>query len=312
MKREIGWDQIIIEKASIVTVGTFDGVHLGHQSIIKYLVERAQKQRAFSVAVSFDPHPRQVVKQTPIPLLSTIQERAEALEELGLDRFIVIPFTTNFSETSADQFVVDVLVRKIGLKEIVIGHDHGFGKGREGDKELLMNLGKKFGFNVDVIPAQFLESGIVSSTRIRNALQESGDVVLAAKLLGRRYSLLGRVVRGAGRGKGIGFPTANIVVDHPQKIVPLNGVYAVLVHVGESDVVHKGMLNIGVGPTFGGTEQKIEVHIFDFDASIYNDSLRVDFVQRIRSEKKYNSVDELIQQLSQDKARCMAELESVT
>ena len=311
MKREIGWDQIKKEPSSIVTVGTFDGVHLGHQSIIKYLVDRATKQNALSVAVSFDPHPRQVVEQKPVPLLSTVNERAHAFEQLGLDRFIVIPFTKAFAETSADQFVVDILVNKIGLKEIVIGHDHGFGKGREGDKALLMSLGKEYGFDVDVIPAQFLERGIVSSTRIRNALRDSGDVVLAAKLLGRRYGLEGNVVHGAGRGKSIGYPTANIGVDNPQKIIPLMGVYAVLVYF-ENVAPRKGMLNIGIGPTFGGSEERIEVHIFDFDRDVYNKRLRVEFVRRIRSEKKFNSATELIQQLSEDKERCMAELESVT
>ena len=175
----------------------------------------------------------------------------------------------------------------------------------------MMRLGQKYGFDVDVIPAQFLERDIVSSTRIRNALRESGDVALAAKLLGRRYGLEGVVVHGAGRGTRIGYPTANIEVDNPQKVIPLTGVYAVLVYF-DNNQPYKGMLNIGVGPTFGGTEERIEVHMFDFDKNVYNTSLRVEFVHRIRSEKKFNSATELIQQLSEDKERCMAELESVT
>lgn len=310
MKREIGWDQIERNDQSLVTVGTFDGVHLGHQSIIKYLVDRSKKIDALSVAVSFDPHPRQIVKGVPVPLLTTINERAEAFEELGLDRFIVIPFTKEFANTGAEEFVVDILVNRIGLKEIVIGHDHGFGKGREGDKELLVSLGNTYNFSVDVIPAQSMELDIVSSTRIRETLQGVGDVSLVEKLLGRRYSLSGRVVKGDGRGAGIGFPTANIHVSHPQKIIPAKGVYAVFVHL-HGERVGMGMLNIGVRPTFEGEDTRIEVHIFDLDENLYERDIRVEFVQRIRDEKKFNSVDALVQQLSKDKVRCRAELESV-
>jgi len=310
MKREIGWNQIEKNGQSLVTVGTFDGVHLGHQSIISYLVDRAKKQNALSVAVSFDPHPRQVVKGSPVPLLTTIEERAAAFEGLGLDRFIVIPFTKEFANTSAEQFVVDILVNRIGLKEIIIGHDHGFGKGREGDKELLVSLGREYNFTVDVIPAQVLELDVVSSTRIRTELQETGNVELVTKLLKRRYSLSGRVVSGDGRGAGIGFPTANIQVNHPQKVVPRKGVYAVLVHLFDSRV-RMGMLNIGVRPTFDGHDTRIEVHIFDLEENLYEKEIRVEFVRRIRDEKKFNSVDALVQQLSKDKVRCRAELESV-
>ena len=310
MKREIGWNQIEKNDQSLVTVGTFDGVHLGHQSIIKYLVDRAKKQDALSVAVSFDPHPRQVVKGEAIPLLSTIEERATAFEKLGLDRFIVIPFTKDFANTSAEEFVVDILVNRIGLKEIIIGHDHGFGKGREGDKELLASLGKDHSFAVDVIPAQELELDIVSSTRIRSEIQEKGNVALVTKLLGRPYSLSGSVVEGDGRGATIGFPTANIKVNHPQKIVPMRGVYAVLVHLFDGRA-RMGMLNIGNRPTFDGEGERIEVHIFDLDESLYGQDIRVEFVRRIREEKKFNSVEALVQQLSKDKVRCRAELESV-
>ena len=310
MKREIGWNQIEKNDQSLVTVGTFDGVHLGHQSIIKYLVGRARNQSALSVAVSFDPHPRQVVKDIPVPLLTTIDERASAFEELGLDRFIVIPFTKEFANTSAEEFVGDVLVNRIGVKEIIIGHDHGFGKGREGDKELLVTLGQEYSFAVDVIPAQVLELDVVSSTRIRTELQRSGNVKLVSKLLGRRYSLSGHVVKGDGRGAGIGFPTANIHVNHPQKVVPYKGVYAVLVHLNDKRMC-MGMLNIGFRPTFGGEEMRIEVHIFDLDESLYGQEITVEFVHRIREEKKFNSVEALVQQLSKDKVRCRAELELV-
>lgn len=199
MKREYGLDQIERDDRSLVTVGTFDGVHHGHQSIIRYLVDRAQRNDGKSVAVSFDPHPRQVLTGDPVPLLTTIQERAEIFAGLGLDRFIVIPFTTAFAEISAEDFVKDVLVSRIGLKEIVIGYDHGFGKGRKGDSELLQNLGSELQFSVDVVPAQILEQGVVSSTRIRELLTEDGAVDLAGKLLSRAYSLIGTVVKGDGK-----------------------------------------------------------------------------------------------------------------
>ena len=312
MNKEIGWDQIKKHEQSLVTVGTFDGVHVGHQAIMKYLVERAENQGLQSVAVTFDPHPRQVVRNIPVPLLTTVEERAEVLERLGVDRFIVIPFTLGFAETSAEAFVTDVLVNRIGLQEIIIGHDHGFGKGRTGDKEVLKKLGERFRFSVDVMPVQLLERDIVSSTRLRQALQEEGDVALATRLLGRYYSVKGTVVEGDGRGSDIGFPTANIHPDHRQKVIPRTGVYAVQVHVPGYSNPYKGMLNIGYRPTFGGRDERIEVHLFEFSGILYGENLQINFVQRIRDEKKFNSVNELIQQLSKDKERCIAELESVT
>ena len=312
MKREIGWSQIQKDTRSLVTVGTFDGVHVAHQSIIKYVVERAAKHGMMSVAVSFDPHPREVVQGVEIPLLTTVEERAREFEQLGIDRFIVIPFTSDFAETGAEDFVINVLVEKIGLSEIVIGHDHGFGKGRQGDKKLLMALGKRYGFTVDVIPVQLLEQDVVSSTRVRAVLLEKGDVQLAYKLLGRNYTLSGEVVTGDGRGAGIGFPTANIQIDHPKKIIPLKGVYAVWVEGEAVEERKRGMLNIGSRPTFNGQDERIEVHMLDFEGDLYGSTLHIEFVQRIRDERKFNSVKELMQQLSKDKERCIAELESVT
>lgn len=308
MKREFGLDQIVKDDRSLVTVGTFDGVHLGHQSIIKYLVERARKHDAVSVALSFDPHPREVLRNQPVPLLTTIEERAEVFESLGLDRFIVIPFTQAFAGTRADSFVTDVLVSRIGLREVVIGYDHGFGKGREGDSTLLRTLGKEHGFTVDVVPAQVLEKDVVSSTRIREALTDEGDVALASKLLGRTYGLSGTVVKGDGRGRTIGYPTANIAVDDYRKVIPKRGVYAVKVKVDGESRHYEGMLNIGFRPTFEGEDLRIEVHLFDYDGRLYDRQITVAFYERIRDEKKFSSVDELIQQLSRDKERCRAEL----
>lgn len=310
MKREFGLDQIVKDDRSLVTVGTFDGVHLGHQSIIRYLVERARKHDAVSVALSFDPHPREVLRNERVPLLTTIEERAQVFESLGLDRFIVIPFTPAFAGTRAESFVTDILVNRIGLREVVIGYDHGFGKGREGDSTLLRSLGKDHGFTVDVIPAQVLEKDVVSSTRIREAITEEGDVVLAAKLLGRAYGLSGTVVKGDGRGRTIGYPTANIAVDDTRKVIPKRGVYAVKIQIVGETNQYDGMLNIGYRPTFEGEERRIEAHLFEYDGSLYDNRIRVTFYQRIRDEKKFKSVDELIQQLSRDKERCRAEFKS--
>ena len=315
MKREYGLDQIVRDVRSLVTVGTFDGVHHGHQSIIKYLVERARRKSGVSVALSFDPHPRQVITGEQVPLLTTIQERAEIFAGLGLDRFIVIPFTKAFAEISARSFVIDTLVNSIGLQEIVIGYDHGFGKGRQGDSELLEELGSAYNFSVDVIPAQILEKGIISSTRIRELLTEEGDVALAGKLLNRAYSLIGTVVKGDGRGRTIGYPTANIDVKNPNKVIPRRGVYAVRVHEVGDQRVFDAMMNVGIRPTFGeskGPEQWMEVHIFDFTSDLYGKELQIDFVQRMRDEEKFNSIDALKKQLSKDEARCRAELKYTT
>ncbi len=302
MKRQYGLDQIEREADAFVTVGTFDGVHVGHQAILRYLVHRARQNGGHSVVVTFDPHPREVLSGEPMPLLTTVEERARVLEDLGVERFIVLPFTLAFSKMPPEDFVEKILVERIGLQEIVIGYDHGFGRGRRGDSSLLEALGERLGFTVDVIPAQVVEEHVVSSSEIRRLLGEAGAVGKAAEMLGRRYALSGTVVRGDGRGKGIGFPTANIKVDHPRKFVPLQGVYAVQVHL--EGRTWGGMMNIGLRPTFGGTREVIEVHIFDLEQDLYGRQLRVEFVERIRDEQKFGSVDELVEQLSKDQQRC--------
>ena len=312
MRREFGLDQIKYNERSVLTVGTFDGVHVGHQKIIAYLIERARQKEGVSVAVSFDPHPREIIAGHPVALLSTIEERAEALAALGLDRFIVIPFTQTFAELSAASFVLDVLKDKIGLREIVIGYDHGFGKGRKGDSVLLRELGVAHGFDVDIIPAKILEKDVVSSTRIREVIATQGDVGMAQKLLGRPYGLSGVVIAGDGRGRQIGYPTANVQVANTRKVIPKDGVYAVRVRTEEEPTILFGMMNIGMRPTFDGREKRLEVHLFDFHASLYGRTLTVDFVRRIRDEQKFSSIDALTQQLSRDKVRCRAILESVT
>ena len=305
MKREYGLDEIRRDSSSVVTVGTFDGVHVGHQAILRYLVGRAEERGGRSVVMSFDPHPREIITGEPMPLLTTTEERADAVEAMGIDRFVMVPFTRAFSLLRAEEFVEDVLIDRIGLREIVIGYDHAFGHDRRGNAELLKVMGGRLGFTVDVIPPQVVEEHVVSSTEIRRQLQEHGDVEAAADMLGRPYSLSGTVVRGDGRGRTIGFPTANIHVGHARKVVPAQGVYAVRVErirTGAAEM--PGMMNMGVRPTFGGGERTVEVHLLDFEDDVYGEDLRIEFVARMRDELRFGSREELIEQLSQDRSRC--------
>lgn len=310
MKREFGIDQIVHDPSSVVTVGTFDGVHVGHRAILRYLVERARERNGSSVVLSFSPHPREVVHGEEIPLLTTIDERGDAMEVIGIDRFIVIPFTQEFSRLAAEQFVRDILVGRVGLQEVVIGFDHAFGKDRRGDARLLEQLGQELGFSVDVIPAQVVEEHVVSSTEIRRLIAEEGNLELAVQLLGRPYGLRGTVQRGDGRGRELGFPTANLQIDHPRKVIPAVGVYAVRVFISEPSSNGRGehgypaMMNIGYRPTFGRRELTLEVHLIDFEGDLYGRDLRIEFVSRMRDERKFESVDALVEQLSADRSRC--------
>lgn len=311
MERYYGLEELRPDPGAVVTVGTFDGVHVGHQALLAYVRERATAQAGRSVAVSFDPHPREVVHGEPVPLLTTVDERAEAFEALGLDRFVVLPFTKDFAALSPEAFVRDVLVKHVGLREIVIGYDHGFGRGRSGDAELLEQLGAELGFATDIVPPQLVARHVVSSSEVRRLLTEAGDAERAAEMLGRPYALTGRVVEGDRRGRTIGYPTANLAVDHPRKVVPCEGVYAVGVRLPDG-ARRGGMLNIGRRPTFGGEERRIEVHLFDFRGDLYGQPLRVEFVARIRDERRFESVEALTEQLSRDAARCKARLEIVS
>lgn len=305
MKREYGLDQVSRNPDSVVTVGIFDGVHRGHQAILRYLLQRSKARQGSSVVVTFDPHPREVVRGEHVPLLTTISERVDLLGRMGVDRVIVVPFTKEFARLSAEEFVEQILVEKIGLQEVVVGYDHGFGKGRAGDIKLLEDLGRLHGFSVDVIPPQAVDEHVVSSSEIRKLLMEEGNVRLADEMLGRYYCLEGKVARGDGRGHQIGFPTANLEVEDARKVIPAKGVYAVLVHLqGASESPLAGMMNIGERPTFNGADLRLEVHILDFDADLYGSILRVEFVERLRDERKFASVQELVEQLSRDERRC--------
>jgi riboflavin kinase / FMN adenylyltransferase len=293
----------IREENSAVTVGTFDGVHAGHRVLINQVIESAKSINGRSVIVTFHPHPREIISpgKAGIKLLSTLEERRQLLSEIGIDEMIVIPFNRDFSLLSSEEFVRNVIWEKIGVKEFVIGYDHQFGRNREGTIETVEALGKELGFDVKVVSRQEVGNKTVSSSAIRKALQEQGDVKLASKLLERPYLLNGTVVHGDSRGREIGYPTANIKPEHPNKAIPKNGVYAVRVKIENG--FYNGMMNIGIRPTFDGTVETLEVHIFDFDRDIYGNTIQVHFIDRIRDEKKFTGQDELVQQLRQDKIK---------
>lgn len=308
MKRELGWDDITKDPESVLTVGTFDGVHLGHQAIVDYLLDRAARRSGTSTVVSFDPHPRSVVHGASLPLLTSVDERGDILESLGLDRFVVVPFTESFAKLSPEAYVSDILVDRIGLKEIAVGYDHRFGRERAGDVDLLRSLGQQYEFDVDVIPPREVGEDVVSSSTIRESVEE-GNVARATELLGRPYRLSGTVDRGQGRGREIGYPTANLAISEPRKLVPKNGVYAVQVTL-PNGTVKGGMLNIGRRPTFEEMDVTVEVHLLGYQGNLYGESLSVQFVQRLRDEQKFESADALAVQLSKDERHCKRVLET--
>ena len=268
---------------AVVTSGTFDGVHLGHQKILKRLNEVAELTNGESVVITFYPHPRSVISPDNqiVKLLSTLEEKIELLEKSGVDNLLIVPFTREFSELSSEEFIQKILIDTIGTKTLVIGYDHRFGKNREGGFDYLKLNKEKYGFQIEEISRQDIENVGVSSSKIRKALQE-GDVPSADHFLGRNYSLSGVIVKGKQLGRTIGFPTANIQVREIAKLIPLDGVYAVKVYY--KDEAFGGMLNIGNRPTVDGTFQTVEVNIFDFDQEIYGEKLTVEFLQKIRNE----------------------------
>jgi riboflavin kinase/FMN adenylyltransferase len=293
--------------ATSVTIGTFDGVHRAHQQILRRVRELAATRGERSAVVTFDPHPQEVIRsRSPdVKILTTIDERIDVFAAEGIDVTFVVPFTREFSELPPEQFVRHWLVDGLGSRAIVVGHDHGFGRGRSGDASLLRDLGTQLGFDVEEIAPLEWNGDVVSSTRIRNALL-AGDVALAASLLGRPYRLSGHVVRGDARGRTIGFPTANVIPPNQRKLIPGRGVYFVRFLVGEKP--YDAMLNVGIRPTFGGTAETIEAHVLDFDGDLYGMRVAVDFLARIREEKRFDSVAELIEQLGRDResARALA------
>lgn len=296
---------------SVVTVGTFDGVHAGHRVLINHVLRKADQRNARSVVVTFDPHPRDIISpgEKGIKLLTTLKERCELLAEIGIDEMIVISFNRDFSLLSSETFVRDIIWEKIGISEFVIGYDHQFGRNREGTIETVQRLGKEYGFDVHIVSKQEVGEKTVSSTAIRKCLQKDGNVELAARLLERPYLLTGTVIHGDNRGKKIGFPTANLKPDIKNKVIPKNGVYAVTARI--EDEYFKGMMNIGIRPTFDGEEETIETHLFDFDRDIYGNTVTIYFHKRIREEKKFSGPEALIEQLQKDKIQSIEFLKRV-
>ncbi len=284
---------------TIVTIGTFDGVHIGHQKIIKKLVEEAQTSGKKSVLLTFFPHPRMVLqKDTSIKLINTIDERAECLEKLGLDYLIIHPFNKEFSRLTALDFVRDVLVNQLNTSKLIIGYDHHFGKNREGNIEQLTEYSYMYDFTVEEIPAQDIDEVSVSSTKVRKALL-GGELKTANKYLGYNFSITGKVVNGKQLGGKIGFPTANIDVFEEYKLIPKTGVYVIKSVIDENTIF--GMMNIGNRPTVDGDHQTIEVHFFDFNQDLYSKELTIELLYFLRDEQKFDSINDLTNQLHKDK-----------
>ena len=285
---------------TVVTIGTFDGVHIGHQKIIKRLINTGKSKGLKSVILTFFPHPRMVLqKDSNIKLINTIDERRNILDDLGLDYLAnVKKFTHEFSRLSAEDFVKGILVEELNAKKVIIGYDHRFGRNRNADINDLKTFGETFGFEVEEISAQDINDVAVSSTKIRSALMD-GEIHKANAYLGYNFMLTGKVTKGKSLGKELGFPTANIEIEEDYKIIPKQGSY--IVNSMIKDTLVYGMMNIGVNPTVNGRKQTIEVHFFDFDDDIYEDTIKIDLLHRIRDEEKFESLEALKLQLAKDK-----------
>ena len=284
---------------TVVTIGTFDGVHIGHQKIIKHLINTGKSKGLKSVILTFFPHPRMVLqKDSNIKLINTIDERRNILDDLGLDYLVVKKFTHEFSRLSAENFVKGILVEELNAKKVIIGYDHRFGRNRNADINDLKTFGETFGFEVEEISAQDINDVAVSSTKIRLALMD-GEIHKANAYLGYNFMLTGKVTKGKSLGKELGFPTANIEIKKDYKIIPKQGSY--IVNSMIKDTLVYGMMNIGVNPTVNGSKQTIEVHFFDFDDDIYEDTIKIDLLHRIRDEEKFESLEALKLQLAKDK-----------
>ncbi len=296
-----GFDEIGAIPNPVLTIGTFDGVHLGHQKIIKHLNREAERLGGESVLFTFYPHPRMVLYPDShgVKLIQTHSEKLAKLERMGLKNVVVYPFTLEFSRLTALEFVRDFLVNKLNVKQMVIGYDHQFGKNREGSIQFLREVCDTYDFGVTEISAKEIDEVNISSTKIRNALK-AGDVTTANTYLGEPFELHGTVVQGRGIGRELGFRTANIKVDSELKLIPRDGVYVVKVELSNGET-HNGMLNIGTNPTIDDSGRRtIEVHLLDFEGNLYEKPIVVRFLTRIRDEQKFDSLDELITQIKQD------------
>ena len=296
-------------KPSVITIGTFDGVHIGHKKIINQLTSISSKNNLISILLSFFPHPKMVLQNdNELKLINTIQEKEGLLNSLNLDYLIIKEFTKEFSRLSALEFVRDILVNKLNAKHIIIGYDHHFGRNRTANIEQLKEFGELYDFKVTEILAQDIDDIAISSTKIRKSLI-NGEIRLANKFLGYNFFFSGNVVHGNNIGKTISFPTANIKIDAPYKLVPKNGVYIVKTIIDNQ--ITFGMMNIGYNPTFNGKQKSIEIHFMNFNKNIYDKTLTIEMILRIRNEIKFNSVDDLKKQLEQDKLSTLNYIKSL-
>nr|WP_315132988.1 bifunctional riboflavin kinase/FAD synthetase [uncultured Flavobacterium sp.] len=285
-------------KKTILTLGTFDGVHIGHKKILEKITQNTENEKYESLVLTFFPHPRMILQEeSAIKLLNTITEKIDLLEKTGIENLVIHPFDESFSRLTAEEFVREILVEQFHIQKIIIGHDHRFGRNRTANIDDLIDFGKKYGFEVEQISAQEINEISVSSTKIRNALEE-GDIVLANKYLGYEYFLTGTIIKGKQLGRTIGFPTANLKIEENYKLIPRNGVYIVSRIINNKTVF--GMMNIGFNPTINGENQTIEIHFFDFEADLYHQKITVSLLHRIRSEQKFDSVVLLKEQLEKD------------
>lgn len=300
MKIHKGANAFNVEKQTAVTIGTFDGVHAGHQKILKRLVDAARVEKLDSVLFTFFPHPRMVLqKESGLKLINTIEERTEILEQTGIDHLVVHPFTRQFSRLTAREFVRDILVQQLKAKKVIIGYDHRFGRNRTANIDTLKEFGEEYGFEVEEITKEEIDEVAVSSTKIRNALL-AGEVEKANAYLKTPFSLKGKVVKGRGLGKEFNYPTANLSIDEDYKLIPKNGVYVVRSQIKAEN--YFGMMSIGTNPTVGGEAQTIETYFFNLDKDLYGKDLRIEMLIRIRNEKKFDSIEALKTAMRQDEA----------
>lgn len=291
-------------KKTILTLGTFDGVHIGHKKILERITQNTENGKYESLVLTFFPHPRMVLQEkSEIKLLNTIAEKTKLLKATGIENLIIHPFDESFSRLTAEEFVHSILVDQFHIQKIIIGHDHRFGRNRTANIDNLIAYGAEYGFEVEQISAQEIQDVSVSSTKIRKALTE-GKMDLANEYLGYDYFLTGKIVKGKQLGRTIGFPTANIEIEEDYKLIPKTGVYAVKALIDQKEIF--GMMNIGFNPTVNGQKQTIEVNLFDFDADIYDKEIEVSLLHFLREEQKFGSIDLLKEQLNQDRINALA------
>ncbi|WP_117879487.1 bifunctional riboflavin kinase/FAD synthetase [Aureibaculum luteum] len=296
------------ENSSIITIGTFDGVHIGHQEIIKKLVKQSLENENNSIILTFFPHPRMVLQQgTDLKLLTTLPEKIALLEKTGLNNLVIEPFTKEFSRLTAIDFVKNILIKRLKLKKLVIGYDHHFGRNREGNFKQLEEYGSLYGFKVEEIPAQDIKNISVSSTKIRQALLD-GDIQKANNFLGYEYLLTGKVVHGKGLGNKHNYPTINIHIEESYKLIPKPGVYIVKTTINNQHLF--GIMNIGFRPTVNGKHETIEVHLLDFNADLYGETISISIAHRLRDEQKFDSLEDLFTQIKQDEKSARTLIES--